>query len=116
ISGGIDNVADGYGSVVPGGYLNHAGGDTSFAAGSRAKAVHSGAFVWADSSQISDFASTGGDQFLIRAAGGVGIGLTNPAAALHVASASSAPEFQISQQNSSDYTRLRMKVGGFQFW
>jgi hypothetical protein len=42
----------------------------AFAAGYRAKANHTGAFVWADS-QDADFASTANNQFNIRAAGGV---------------------------------------------
>src|SRR4029077_646700 len=72
-------------------------------------------FVWNDG-LTSVFSTTGPNQFLIHAAGGVGIGLTNPAAALHVASASGAPEFQITQMNPIDYTRLRMDVTGHQFW
>jgi len=45
----------------------------AFAAGSRARAIHTGSFVWADSTD-EDFATTGTNQFLIRATGGVGIG------------------------------------------
>jgi len=56
----------------------------AFAAGHQAKALHKAAFVWADSTD-ADFASTGNDQFLIRASGGVGIGTTSPQQALHVA-------------------------------
>jgi hypothetical protein len=41
--------------------------------------------VWADSTN-ADFTSTGPDQFLIRAAGGVGIGTNAPAHPLHMAS------------------------------
>src|SRR5262249_15861620 len=64
-----------------------------------------------------DFVSTGNNQFLIRAAGGVGIGLTNPATALHVASATTGtPQVQITQQNSADTARFRMNVGGNQSW
>jgi hypothetical protein len=69
-------------STVPGGDRNSAG-TNSFAAGHRAKATHTGSFVWADSTD-ADFATTGANQFLIRASGGVGIGTTNPASALHV--------------------------------
>lgn len=39
-------------------------------AGRRAKAIHNGAFVWADS-QDTDFASTADNQFSLRASGGV---------------------------------------------
>jgi hypothetical protein len=83
ISGGEYSTASGSHSTVPGGYNNIAGGASSFAAGRRAKANHNGAFVWADSTD-ADFASTGNNQFLIRASGGVGIGTTNPSSKLHV--------------------------------
>ncbi len=58
-------------------------GTNSFAAGHRAKATNTGTFVWADSTDV-DFASTADNQFLIRAAGGVGIGANNPDAMLTV--------------------------------
>ena len=70
--------------VVPGGLANEAAGAHSLAAGRRAKALHQGAFVWADSAN-ADFASTDTNQFLIRARGGVGIGTDAPQAQLHVA-------------------------------
>ncbi|MEZ4849526.1 MAG: hypothetical protein R3B93_13085 [Bacteroidia bacterium] len=43
---GHENTASGYSSAVPGGSLNSAGGDYSFASGRRAKAdaAHDGAF------------------------------------------------------------------------
>jgi hypothetical protein len=69
VGGGIENQANGLGSIVPGGESNVAAGLFSFAAGHRAKAVHDGAFVWADSTD-ADFASTGNDQFDVRASGG----------------------------------------------
>ena len=86
IGGGRSNqVATGAAfAAIPGGQLNLAGGDYSFAAGRRAKALHEGAFVWADSTE-TDFASTDTNQFLLRAGGGVGIGTTRPQAQLHVA-------------------------------
>jgi hypothetical protein len=77
VGGGIVNIANGAYSTVPGGSENSAQGDFSFAAGHRAQANHNGAFVWADSVD-ENFASTGDNQFLIRAAGGVGIGTDNP--------------------------------------
>jgi len=75
VSGGIDNTASGLTATVPGGWLNTASGHYSFAAGWRAKALHRGAFVWADSSLGPigiglDFASTSSNQFLVRATGG----------------------------------------------
>ena len=80
---------------MPGGWSNEAGGYYSFAAGRYAKvrdAVASGdfngdegTFVWADNT-AANFISTGPNQFLIRAAGGVGINKNTPAAgALDVA-------------------------------
>lgn len=83
VAGGDSNVASNSYSTVAGGSLNFAGGSYSFAAGRRAKATNQGAFVWADS-QGTDFGSTSNNQYLIRAAGGVGINLNNPAAALDV--------------------------------
>ena len=70
VSGGGGNEASGEFATVPGGSTNAAQGDYSFAAGRRAKANHDGAFVWADSTD-ADLASTGDDQFLVRASGGV---------------------------------------------
>ena len=70
IAGGHTNDADGLYAAIPGGYGNDADGDYSFAAGRRAQALHDGAFVWADATD-ADFASTGPDQFLVRATGGV---------------------------------------------
>jgi len=84
IGGGQANSADGLAATVPGGNLCAANGDWSFAAGRQAKANHEGAFVWADSTN-ANFGSTAGDQFLIRAGGGVGIGTTSPDEQLHVA-------------------------------
>lgn len=84
VGGGQNNTASGGYATVPGGYGNEAAGDYSFAAGRRAKANHNGAFVWADQTD-ADLASTGNDQFLIRASGGVGIGTSSPNSALEVA-------------------------------
>jgi hypothetical protein len=84
VGGGFANIASGIRATVPGGSNNTAAGDFSFAAGHLAKALNQGSFVWADSTAAS-FSSTANDQFLIRAAGGVGIGTTAPQARLHVA-------------------------------
>ncbi|PYJ54750.1 MAG: hypothetical protein DME24_25880 [Verrucomicrobia bacterium] len=86
VGGGQGNTSSGQDAIVPGGFNNNAAGDYSFAAGNQAKANHQGAFVWADSTS-ADFASTAMNQFLIRAAGGVGIGTNSPATQLHVLSA-----------------------------
>ena len=79
IGGGFDNAA-GFCATVPGGYQNHASGSYSFAAGQEALATHDGTFVWADS-QYAVFESSAINQFLIRAAGGVGINTNDPAGA-----------------------------------
>ncbi len=83
ICGGWFNQANGDYATVPGGASNTAGGDASFAAGNRAKAIHNGTFVWADST-AADFTSTAANQFLIRASGGVGIGTTSSTAELTI--------------------------------
>ncbi|MEM1115275.1 MAG: hypothetical protein AAF845_17740 [Bacteroidota bacterium] len=80
VSGGAFNTASGFRSTIPGGRSNEARGSHSFAAGFYARAAHDGTFVWSDDSQpdADSLVSTGEDQFLIRAAGGVGIGINAP--------------------------------------
>jgi hypothetical protein len=70
VGGGRQNRAGAPFSTVPGGEQNNAEGAYSFAAGRRAKALHDGAFVWGDSTD-ADVASTGPNQFVVRASGGV---------------------------------------------
>lgn len=84
IGGGYNNniAANARYATIPGGDRN-AATNYAFAAGHRAKANHTGGFVWADS-QDADFASTASNQFLLRASGGVGIGTNAPVTALHV--------------------------------
>jgi hypothetical protein len=91
IGGGEANTASGSYASIPGGILNNAT-HYAFAAGRRAKANHQGAFVWADATN-ADFASSANNQFLIRAAGGVGIGTTNPSAPLSVSGADPVDAF-----------------------
>lgn len=91
VAGGQSNTASAQFSTVPGGNSNTAAGDYSFAAGRRAKVRDTvatgdidgdeGTFVWADSTD-ADFTSTGSDQFLIRASGGVAIGTNDPAGSM----------------------------------
>ena len=81
-------MADGNSATVPGGSTNQAQGNYSFAAGRRAKANHNGSFVWGDATD-ANFASTGENQFLIRASGNVGIGTSAPSHQLTVQSANS---------------------------
>jgi hypothetical protein len=70
VGGGNHNSANGQYATVPGGWQNVASGVQSFAAGSHAQALHTGAFVWGDSTNAA-FASTANDQFLVRASGGI---------------------------------------------
>ena len=70
VAGGRSNNAAGLYATVPGGFNNLASGAYSFAAGQQAQALHTGSFVWADS-QPAGFASSGNDQFNIRARGGI---------------------------------------------
>ena len=105
VGGGNLYTASGYSSAVGGGSFNCAGGRISWAGGSRAKvrpgstsgaagiacggipSVGSegdvGTFIWADS-QNDDFVSTGPNQFLVRADGGVGINGTPATAGLEM--------------------------------
>lgn len=69
VGGGWNNEASGIHATVPGGESNLASGRNSFAAGRRAQAIHDGAFVWADTTNIN-FTSTTTDSFSVRAANG----------------------------------------------
>lgn len=64
-------------STVLGGVENVSGGEKTMSAGSRADATNDYSFVWADGPD-SRFGSTGTNQFLIAARGGVGINTNNP--------------------------------------
>jgi hypothetical protein len=86
VGGGLYDTASGTCGTVPGGSRNVASGDYAFAAGENAKARHDNTFVWSDGAAgRQDFESTGPNQFLIQAAGNVGIGTADPQAPLHVA-------------------------------
>ena len=78
VSGGLYNEASRPGATIPGGFANKAAGSNSFAAGFRALATNAGTFVWGDMSTNDDFLSSSNNQFLIRAAGGVGINTNKP--------------------------------------
>jgi hypothetical protein len=71
VGGGSGNTVqpDAWYATIPGGQDNSAA-RYAFAAGSRAKANHTGAFVWADST-AGDFNSAAADEFAIRATGGL---------------------------------------------
>jgi hypothetical protein len=72
VGGGLGNTASGQQATVPGGNASEAQGAFSLAAGRRAKALHDGAFVWADATD-ADFGSTAANQLNVRAAGGARI-------------------------------------------
>ncbi len=82
VGGGVRNVAAGANAAVLGGFENAAQADRSVAGGTRAlvESTDVGTFVWSDSTTTSPdlFASTGPNQFLINATGGVGIGTAFP--------------------------------------
>jgi len=113
VVGGVTNTASGAFSTVSGGLGNCAGPAFSWAGGYRAKVRPGsesgdpgdgcdgiptvgqdgdrGTFVWADRSLFfEDFVSTGDNQFLVRAAGGVGINTNAPDTELHVVGAARA--------------------------
>ena len=72
VTGGKGNTASHSYSTVVGGDANSASGVFSFAAGRRAKANHTGAFVWGDSANV-DKLSSAVDQFNVYASGGARI-------------------------------------------
>ena len=69
IGGGNNNSTGLQGSTVPGGENNNASAYWSFAAGTNANAVHTGAFVWSDAQGFA-FSSTVANSFNVRASGG----------------------------------------------
>ena len=96
VAGGLLNLAAGYSSTVSGGALNCAGGNNSWAGGTRAivrpsvslgicapdagsSSGDAGTFVWSGIA-ADNFTSTGPNQFLVRAAGGMAINTNTPAA------------------------------------
>jgi hypothetical protein len=95
VAGGIENTASGRWSAIPGGQSNQAGGAHSVAAGSRAIVRDAaelgeeegggfsgdeGTFIWGDSfdenpsARINNTYSSGPNQFIVRAAGGLWFG------------------------------------------
>jgi hypothetical protein len=105
IGGGWSNQVFGAYATIPGGWGNLVSGDFALAAGRRAVAIHDGAFVWADSAN-STFTSTAPNQFLIRAAGGVGIGTPSPAANLHLYSANNPTVMRIQSTGTPGFGRM----------
>jgi hypothetical protein len=105
----MQNSASGQGAMVPGGEYNSAVGSDSFAAGYRAKANHDGAFVWGDHNG-DDIASTGPNQFVVRAGGGLFVYSNNvPLLTLDSAGNLTAA----GRINSSTTNVLEFSVNGF---
>ncbi|MGL5005753.1 MAG: tail fiber domain-containing protein, partial [Casimicrobium sp.] len=69
VLGGSNNAASGLQSVVVGGFANVANGEASFAAGTKAKALQDGCFVWGDTLNDNVECDTP-DAFVARARGG----------------------------------------------
>jgi hypothetical protein len=125
VAGGAGNTASGQSATVPGGRQNQAGGFYSFAAGRSAVVRDSaasgdfdgdeGTFVWSDS-RIPDFTSTGPNQFLIDAAGGVGINKNNPATALDVNGTVTASAFVGDGSGLTGFTGLWSQSGDDVFY
>jgi hypothetical protein len=103
VGGGEFNVARGLAATVPGGESNTAGGDYSLAAGRSARVRQpsetgdangdEGTFAWADAGG-ANFMSTGPNQFLVRAGGGVGINTNAPQGDLQLGSATDTTAFR----------------------
>ena len=68
VGGGYQNTASSQSATIPGGALNRASGSYSLAAGLRARALHTGSFVWGDA-QYGYTTSTATNQFIVRAGG-----------------------------------------------
>lgn len=114
IGGGDNNTANGSSSVIPGGSVNSTLGNCSFAAGFHANANHDGSFVWADFLNPPvgvPFNSTGANQFLIRAAGGVGIGTNSPSEKLEV-NGNAKITGTLFASNVSSNSPLRLQTAG----
>jgi len=125
ICGGWDNTASGTLATVAGGAENIAAGRYSFAAGHMAEASHEGTFVWGDSFSWPSAKSTGPNQFIVRAGGGMIVtplsGRLKPAAQLHIAFDSDIgrPHLFLQETQNSDFARLRLATtasSATQFW
>jgi hypothetical protein len=79
---GVNTTASGDFSTTMG-YQTVAAGSAAMAAGRLAKSTNDNTFVWSDGTS-GVFGSTAANQFLVHAAGGVGINKNNPVSALDV--------------------------------
>jgi hypothetical protein len=108
-------------ATVGGGASNTAGGDYSLAIGRRAKVRDAatsgdsngdeGTFAWADSTN-ADFTSTGPNQFLIRANGGVGINTNQPGGVLDLSFGGGAHRVQFRHEAGGQAPGLNLTGTG----
>lgn len=103
IGGGESDTITGSHGMIVGGLRNRVSGDYGFASGRRARSTHNGTFVWADHTD-ADFPSTGEDQFLVRASGGVGINTNSPSSVLTVAGPIASAVATIASNTTLDAT------------
>jgi hypothetical protein len=96
IAGGSNNVASGAYSFTAGA-RNYTVNNGTFALGYNAAAQYAGSFVWSGFEPTStQFADTSTNQFLIKAAGGMGINTNNPANyALNIAGIGNAFDWRV---------------------
>lgn len=125
IIGGVNNEARGDYSVAPGGLANVAGGDFSFAGGHNARVRDAqqtasaggdqGTFAWNDSAGVV-MTSSGPDQFLIRAGGGVAINDTPPnhdvELTIEQSAADTSGQASIYMRQSSSHAGVLVAAGG----
>ncbi len=131
IGGGNGNVVTGNAATIPGGVANIAGGVVSFAAGEAAivRAAQNtagvdpaywsgdnngdeGTFVWADQSSFQALVSTGPNQFLVRAKGGVGINTNQPTTSLDVINATNTTAAYVyNQLTAATSNGLTVRLG-----
>ncbi len=107
VGGGNYNAVTGNGGVVPGGSQNIAAGSSGFAAGQNAQALHDGAFVWADDSTSTPFASTGNNQFLARASF-FGLNRANPVTGADI--------FAVRSPSTNGYGGMYIDTAGAAGW
>ena len=110
VAGGTGNTADGAWATVPGGKDNTAT-YASFAAGTRAKAISGGSFVWGDSTD-ADVTDAGGNTFVVRATGGAFFTNSLTAGGIIVAPAFSGINGNINLSGSITSTGLRIDTTG----
>jgi hypothetical protein len=105
VGGGAQNSATGDDATIPGGFGNRADGLYSFAAGYNARAKHQGAFVWNDRSITTgndSLLSTNTNQFIVRAANGMGINAAPGNVGLHLKQNAAGPTGGIRLEYSED--------------